>query len=122
MLIKYFWLTDQGYDILLVDYRGFGHSEGSPDLLYSLDDIGRSLRWFLKRYPDPDTPKYMLSQSLGASMSGYVMATAPDIRQHFNAIVLDSGFANYRRITREAMARNWANMVIPVPDFMGHAQ
>ncbi len=115
-----FWLTDYGYDVLLVDYRGYGHSGGEVDLDKTMTDIADALQWFVAHY-DANTPKYLIAHSLGASMSGYVIATEDDLRKKFSAVVLDAGFSSYQRIMREVMSQNWfvglfkypASMVMP---------
>ena len=109
-----YWLTDAGYDLLLVDYRGFGHSDGDKGLENSLADIRLSLSWFNQRYHG-DIPKYLIGQSIGASMAGYVVATEPVLRQPLSAVVLDSGFADYRRITRDVLGRFWLTWLFQYP-------
>ena len=109
-----YWLTDEGYDLLLVDYRGYGKSDGYPALESSFEDIRHSIDWFKQRYPDP-MPKYLIGQSLGASMSGYVLATQPEYRQHFSAVALESGFARYQRVAREALSRSWITWLFQYP-------
>jgi uncharacterized protein len=113
-----FWLTDYGYDVLLVDYRGYGHSEGEVDLDNNISDIGASIQWFFERYDDK-TPKYLIAHSLGASMAGYVVATHKDISVNFSGIVLDAGFADYRRIMRDVMSQNWFVGLFKYPASMG---
>lgn len=101
-----FWLTDYGYDVVLVDYRGYGLSQDDVNLRKNISDIAEVSDWFVQRY-DEHVPKFMLAHSLGASMAGFVFATRADVRQHFNGIVLDAGFADYRRMMREVLGRNW---------------
>ncbi|NRB38425.1 MAG: alpha/beta hydrolase [Pseudomonadales bacterium] len=109
-----FWLTDAGYDVLLVDYRGFGHSEGRVDIDKNIVDIGSAMNFFFSMY-EKDEKKYLLGQSIGAAMSGYVLATRPELRKGFDGIALDSGFAEYRRITRDVVSRNWITWVFQYP-------
>lgn len=108
------WLLDEGYDVLLVDYRGYGHSEGAVNLHKNIDDIADAIRYFFKLYPQ-NINKVLLGQSLGAAMSGYVVATQADLRKGFDAIVLDSGFAQYRRITRDVFSGHWLTWVFQYP-------
>ena len=109
-----YWLTDAGYDVLLVDYRGFGHSQGKPNIHENMTDIATAIEYFFAQN-QPDTDKYLLAQSLGASMSGYVLATRPDLNKQFTAVALDSGFAEYGRITRDVLAKNWLTWSFQYP-------
>ena len=34
-----YWLPEQGYEVVLLDYRGYGRSEGVPQLGRMLDDV-----------------------------------------------------------------------------------
>ena len=96
------WLADQGYDLFMMDYRGFGNSTGTANLKNSLSDIKATTEKFLKYY-DGDSPKYFIAQSLGASMAGYVIATEPQLKEQFNGIVLDSAFTSYSKIARQVV-------------------
>lgn len=113
-----FWLTDYGYDVLLVDYRGYGHSQGNVNLDDTINDIAVAAGWFSAQY-DADTPRYVIAHSLGATMTGYVMATHSHLREGFNAIVLDAGFAEYRRMMRDAMDKNWLMALFKYPAALG---
>lgn len=108
-----YWLTDQGYDVFLMDYRGFGKSKGEVDLEKSLDDIATTLRFIYQHYPEQKT--YVLAQSLGASMAGFVLGSQPDLRKPLAGIVLDSGFTNYKAITRDVMSRHWLTWSFQYP-------
>ena len=108
------WLLDEGYDVLLVDYRGYGHSEGDVDLHKSIDDITEAIRYFFNLYPK-EVKRVLFGQSLGAAMSGYVLATQVDLREGFDAVILDSGFAQYRRITRDILSRHWLTWAFQYP-------
>lgn len=116
-----YWLTDKGYDVFLVDYRGYGKSEGDVSFEKSLKDISASIDNFLKRY-DNTTPKHLLGQSLGAAMSGYVIATSSKQRQQFSTITLDSAFADYRQETQEVLSRNWLTWALQYPVSWGMPQ
>ncbi|CAA0115126.1 putative protein [BD1-7 clade bacterium] len=107
------WLTDEGYDVFMIDYRGFGDSQGEVDLANSLKDIRTSLRWLYAQYPD--TPHFVYGQSLGAAMSGFVVATTPDVKAATQAVVLDSGFSAYPLIVQQVMSRNWLTWPVQLP-------
>ncbi len=107
------WLVDEGYDVFMLDYRGFGKSEGEVDLANSLKDIRSSLRWLIGQYPD--APLYVFGQSLGAAMSGFVVATTPDVKAASHGVIMDSGFSSYPRIVQEVMQKNWLTWSAQLP-------
>ena len=43
------WLPERGYNVFLLDYRGYGLSEGDPDLEGAQADIQLGLDWLAKR-------------------------------------------------------------------------
>lgn len=113
-----YWLIYHGYDVVLVDYRGYGYSGGDVGLDENISDIANVLQWFLSRYGDK-TPKYMIAHSLGATMSGYVIATHKELGRQFNAIVLDAGFADYQQIMRDVMDKHWLLSMFKYPASLG---
>lgn len=110
-----YWLPESGYQVLMIDYRGYGRSEGQarfPDVLL---DITAVLEWGL---PDPrvvNKPVFVLGQSLGGALSGYVMGTRPDLSGRVTGVVLDAAFASYRDITREIASRSWITWLFQYP-------
>lgn len=102
-----FWLPAEGYHVLLLDYRGFGRSEGRPALPAVFQDIEAGFAWLQERPEVKSGPLFLLGQSLGAALGGYVAATEPLVRERLAGVVLDAGIARYRWIAREAAARSW---------------
>ncbi len=97
------WLPAEGFNVLALDYRGYGASEGSPSLAGAQLDIDAALRALLAR-PDVDPDRIVVfGQSLGAALAIYYVAHSRD-RAHIRALVADSAFADYRAIAREKLA------------------
>ncbi|PKM33089.1 MAG: alpha/beta hydrolase, partial [Gammaproteobacteria bacterium HGW-Gammaproteobacteria-10] len=99
------WLPEQGYQVLLIDYRGFGHSEGKPNLPGIFLDIETGFDWLIAQ--SESKPLFLLGQSLGASLGIYFAARNPSARQHLDGIVSDAAFTGYFQIAREAAANHW---------------
>jgi len=107
-----YWLPARGYNVLLLDYRGYGLSSGEPSLQGATDDIQAALRWLLARADGK--PVVVLGQSLGASLSVVAIdraGLAPRIR----ALILDSAFSDYRLIAREKLADFWLTWPLQYP-------
>ena len=97
------WMPAEGFNVLALDYRGYGASEGEPSLQGAQLDIDAAMPVLLAR-PDVDPDRIVLfGQSLGGALAiHYAAHTA--YRKHIRALVADSAFSNYRQITREKLA------------------
>lgn len=100
------WLPSQGYNVFLLDYRGFGLSEGSPDLSGALSDIQLGLDWLERSGRLNGKPLVLFGQSLGASMSVDVLSR-PENKGKVDCVMLEAGFASYRDIADTVMSRSW---------------
>ncbi len=109
------WLPDEGYNVLLLDYRGYGLSEGEAALPGALWDIKAGLQWLLEQRNVADKPLYLLGQSLGASLAIYFAATDEQARQHLSGVVSDAAFTRYRDIVRHVAAGSWLTWLFQYP-------
>ncbi len=97
------WMPAQGFNVLALDYRGYGGSAGQPSLAGVQLDIDAALRALLaRRDVDPDRI-VVLGQSLGAALAIHYVAHSTE-RRHVCALVADSAFADYRLIVKEKLA------------------
>lgn len=99
------WLTEIGYQVFLLDYRGYGLSEGSPGLPEVLTDVAAGFNWLVTDSRVSTRPVFLLGQSLGANLAAYFAGANPAVRRQLSGIVLDAPFASYRDITREKLAQ-----------------
>lgn len=93
------WLPAQGFNVLMLDYRGFGRSEGRPTLDGVVDDAAAALA-HLRTRPDVDAQRLIVfGQSLGGATALRLLARdAAGVRRG----VIDSAFSRYSTIAREA--------------------
>lgn len=97
------WLPAKGFNVLALDYRGYGGSQGSPTFAGVQLDIDAAMRTLLARSDvDPDRI-IIFGQSLGAALAVHYVAHSR-YRASVRAVVLDSPFSDYRRIAREKLA------------------
>lgn len=96
------WLPEKGYNVFLLDYRGYGQSGGEPELAGVIDDVRKGYQWLRDR--QVTAPLIVLGQSLGGGVAGFAMATQADKP---DAMVLDAAVASYPRIAGEVARRNW---------------
>ncbi|MBK8017038.1 MAG: alpha/beta hydrolase [Betaproteobacteria bacterium] len=101
-----FWLPEHGYQVLLLDYRGYGRSAGTPTMDGVQRDIDAAMRHLLSR-PDVDPGRLVLfGQSLGGALAVYYAAHGPE-RRKLRAIVVDSAPSGFRDIAREKLDILW---------------
>jgi uncharacterized protein len=97
------WLPAQGWHVLTFDYRGFGQSQGRPTLDGVVEDAQAALN-ALRQQPGVDAKRIVVfGQSLGGATA--LRLLAQDSAGVVGAVI-DSAFASYRGIAREAAARS----------------
>jgi fermentation-respiration switch protein FrsA (DUF1100 family) len=108
------WLPARGFNVFLLDYRGYGASGGAASLSGVQDDMDAALRTLLARKDVDPNRVVVFGQSLGGSIAIYNVAHSP-YRQHIRALVVESAFASYRQITREKLADFWLTWPLQWP-------
>jgi fermentation-respiration switch protein FrsA (DUF1100 family) len=97
------WLPAEGYNVLALDYRGYGASDGTPSLAGMQLDIDAAMRNLLT-HKDVDPNRIVIfGQSLGGALAIYYAAHSA-YRAHIRAVVIDSSFYDYRQIVRQKLA------------------
>lgn len=109
-----FWLAKRGYHVFMLDYRGYGFSTGAASVAGLVADVQAGWHWLIEQQVISGLPVYVIGQSLGASVAGSALAALESsVTPH--AIVLDSGFASYASIARDAAARSWITWPLQWP-------
>ena len=108
-----YWLPKYGYQVFIIDYRGYGKSQGKISLTGAIQDIGSAIDYTVDNILN-DEPFVVLAQSLGASMAVYAVATSAN-KAKMRALVLVSPFSDYREITREVLSRQWFTWLFQWP-------
>ena len=95
------WLPARGYNVLMLDYRGFGRSEGKPTLDGIVEDALAALQ-YLRTRPEVDRGRLVVfGQSLGGATALRMLARdSAGVR----LAIIDSSFPSYRGIARDAAA------------------
>ncbi|MFF7705733.1 alpha/beta fold hydrolase [Pseudomonas sp. NPDC007930] len=110
-----YWLPAEGYQVLMVDYRGYGQSEGEPTLPALYQDIDAALAWLDAAPEVQGTPRVLLGQSIGGALAVHYLASHPERQRQFKALVLDDAPASYRGAARTALATSWLTWPLQVP-------
>ncbi len=97
------WLVQEGFNVFIFDYRGYGKSEGKPTVQGVHVDAEVALETLLT-LPGVDKEKIaVLGQSIGGAVAVYLVANSP-YKRHVKALIIDSTFSSYRLIAREKLA------------------
>lgn len=99
-----YWLPENGVDVFLLDYRGFGHSKGSPFIPAVFQDVEASLLWLRQRFPQ--RPIYILGQSIGAAIATTSMALF-EKDYAINGLILDASLTGYRDIAQHVTSKSF---------------
>jgi uncharacterized protein len=107
------WLPEQGYQVFMIDYRGFGLSEGEPALPDVFMDIEAGFDWLLAR--SLNKPVFLLGQSIGASLGIFFAGTRPVQIKPLDGVISDSSFTRYKDIVRHAASTTWLTWPFQYP-------
>ncbi|HIC43251.1 MAG TPA: alpha/beta fold hydrolase [Sulfurimonas sp.] len=96
------WLIDQGYEVFIFDYRGYGKSEGKSSIEGSIEDTKAALNYVDDVYEKP----YV---AIGQSLGGTMLLNAVEHRNNakIKALVIDSTFMGFSHIVKEKMNAIW---------------
>ena len=108
-----YWLAEQGYDVYLFDYRGYGKSEGSAELDAVVHDYDIMLDAVLQLLPENEKLMVM-GHSFGASLSIYGVAHSR-YRNRISALISVSAFADYHQVAQEMLSRSWLTWALQWP-------
>jgi fermentation-respiration switch protein FrsA (DUF1100 family) len=97
------WMPAAGFNVLAIDYRGYGGSGGKPSLSGVQLDIDAAMRVLLARRDVNPERIIVFGQSLGGALAIHYVAHSP-YRSHIKAVIADSPFSDYRQIAQEKLA------------------
>lgn len=102
------WLPARGYNVFLLDYRGYGRSDGVATIAGAHVDAQIALRYLVERGGPGSERVIVLGQSLGGSIGIYAAAhAAPRERERIKGVISEGAFSSYSRIAREKMNALW---------------
>lgn len=110
------WLTLEGYKVFLLDYRGYGNSEGASTLRSALYDVYQAHLWLSQH---EDSPLFLFGQSMGGALAITYAANIDDSQEEnlkpIQALIAESAPADWPQVAREAMRSHWLTWLIQIP-------
>lgn len=106
------WMTLQGFDVLLFDYRGYGASSGDATLANALSDIELAHHWMQDHQQQPF---FLFGQSMGGALALTYHAKTQNQPFGFRAVASESAPASWPGIAREVMSRHWLTWLLQAP-------
>jgi hypothetical protein len=109
-----YWLPARGFNVMLLDYRGYGLSGGEPSLAGAVEDVESAVEWLLRQKQSDRRHVVVLGQSLGGALGAYAIATS-GLSSQICALILDSTFGDYRDVAREKFGEIWFTWLFQYP-------
>lgn len=108
------WMARNGYNVFMPDYRGYGLSEGEPDLVGVHEDVQAAIELVLSRADIRHKNLVMYGHSLGGAVAISSLADSPN-RSKFRALIVEGSFTSYRVAAREALGSFWLTWLFQYP-------
>lgn len=113
------WITEHGYEVFMLDYRGYGKSTGVPTLPTVFEDIALAHEWLST---ERKLPIILIGQSMGGALAITYSANLEeadrmtvDTLRPFSALVSESAPASWPQIARDALSRHWLTWLAQAP-------
>ncbi|MFZ4404922.1 MAG: alpha/beta hydrolase [Pseudobdellovibrionaceae bacterium] len=97
------WIVNQGYNLFIFDYPGYGESTGKPSAKSTVESSRFVLQWFQKNTP---APYIFYAHSIGGLIGMKALELyGQDIP--WSRIIIASSLDSYQKITQDKMAGFW---------------
>ena len=108
-----YWLMQYGYDGYIFDYRGYGKSEGMPELDGVVRDVRAMLDYMMRETP-ADQQLIVIGHSMGGALAIHAVASHPR-KQRITALVTVEAFSDYRAVARDVLGNSWLTWALQWP-------
>ena len=94
---KFQFLADQGYSVLLIEYRGYGGNPGQPTEWKLIDDSAQALEWLFKQQGISAKDIILFGESLGSGVA-IALATQYSVK----GLIFDGAFSSIVEVGKSA--------------------
>lgn len=108
------WLPARGVNVFLFDYRGYGRSEGTPDLDGLHRDFDAALKAALDRGNSDPGRIVVFGQSLGGALAVTAVGRSA-YKDQLRGLIIEGAFSGYRAIVRDKLAASWLTWPLQWP-------
>lgn len=98
-----YWLTQHGFDVLALDYRGYGKSEGKPSQTGLVEDVQAAIRWVSETSEAKDKPVWLWGQSMGGQLG--ILAAAREESFSVAGVISEATYSTYSSHIRDKVSR-----------------
>ena len=98
---KWTWVLEQGYDLFIYDFRGYGASIGEVDMFGFVDDVSAAISY--AHSLDEDLPMVVVGQSMGGSF--VIDAVAKMEYPYVRLLIIDSTMFGFAQASKEIIKR-----------------
>lgn len=88
-------LQNAGFEVLVIDYQGFGKSQGEVSHQNLVDDAESALEYLKEKTKSKKIPIIVLGRSIGGHLA---VKIAHDHQNEINALVIEGAFTNHHSI------------------------
>lgn len=108
-----YWMIEHGYDGYIFDYRGYGKSEGIPELDGVVRDVYAMLDYVVNQV-NADQRVIVIGHSMGGALAINAVAGYNNKKRILTLVTVEA-FSDYQDITQDVLARNWLTWLIQWP-------
>lgn len=105
------WLLKNGYQVFALDYRGYGLSQGKPDVPEVFSDISAGAQWLeeylSKEQSTASLPVFLYGQSLGGSLAIKYAQLDDRFNERFDGLITEAAFSRFDSIAKHVAANHW---------------
>ncbi|MGR5455269.1 alpha/beta hydrolase [Vibrio alfacsensis] len=106
------WAIEVGYDVFIMDYRGFGRSKGEPSFELIQQDAMAGYK--LAQEVNNSDQLIVWGQSLGGAVAVNLVADLTE-RDKPDGLIIDSSFSSHRKIMQETLGKSWLFWMFQYP-------
>lgn len=102
---NFYWLIEQGYDGYIFDYRGYGGSEGEPEIDGVIRDVDAMLDYLIN-HTNANQQTIVIGHSMGGALAIHAVANFEQ-KERLSTLVTVDAFSDYRDITQDVLSKSW---------------